>query len=399
MQSRPIFLFIPPMTMKKAVPIRLCCVILVAWLASGCGLALFEPTPEPLVPTRTPAAGEAVAQSSTATAPAPTTAPAATPTPDAIPLLTAGEAAVLERIGIAGSLDHVEPAARLGLRAGQFTFWRVSPELPDAPGTAIWQTVRLGQIEEWAQWPAVQDEMARTLRDHPGGFWLIGNEPDVIWQDNATAEEYAAAYHDIYEFIKSRDPTAQVGAGGVSLPTPLRLAYLDNVLAAYRDRYGVALPADLWAVHLFVLREEAGSWGIDIPPGMDATSGALHEIADHGDLALMQGYVVAFRDWLAANGYSDKPLAVTEFGILLPEDYGFPPEFVQSYLVEAYEYFRTASGPTGLAADGGRLVQYAFWFSLYDDGEYPTGNLYDAERDALTPLGEVYRAYVDGLTP
>lgn len=311
--------------------------------------------------------------------------------------MTAGEVAALGRIGIAGALEHVEPAARLGLRAGHFTFWQVSADLPDAPGTAIWQTVRLGQVEESAQWPAVRGEMERALRDHPGGFWLIGNEPDVIWQDNATPEEYAAAYHDIYEFIKARDPTARIGAGGIALPTPLRLAYLDEVLAVYRRRYGEPLPADLWATHLFVLREEAHSWGIGIPPGSEATTGELYEIADHGNLERMKAYVIAFRAWMAANGYGDKPLAVTEFGILFPEDYGFPPETVQAYLVAAYDYFQTATGPAGLAADGGRLVQYAFWFSLYDDGDYGTGNLYDAERDVLTPLGETYRAYVAGL--
>ncbi len=383
--------------MKRAKATRFWFVLLVAWLASGCGFVAIQPTPEPLVPTRTPVAGAIAAASSPAIAPATTAAPLATSTPEAIPTLTAGEAAALDGIGIAGALDHVEPAARLGLRAGHFTFWRVSPEWPDAPGTAIWQTVRLGQIEEWAQWPAVQGEIERALREHPGGFWLIGNEPDVIWQDNATAEEYATAYHDIYTFIKERDPTAQVGAGGIALPTPLRLAYLDDVLAAYQARYGGPLPADLWAIHLFILREEAGSWGIDIPPGMEATAGELYEIADHGDLVLMQGYVVAFRDWLAANGYGDRPLAVTEFGLLFPEDYGFPPAFVQAYMTKAFDYFRTATGPAGLAADGGRLVQYAFWFSLYDDGDYRTGNLYDAERDVLTPLGEVYRDYVAGL--
>lgn len=387
------------MAIKRNLILGLCLSLLAAVVLGGCGQSLLSPTPEPLLPTRTPQPeiDGRTPGGGTSTATEANTGQSTTATPAPLATWTAAEGAVLSRIGIAGSLKHVDPAARLGLRAGHFTFWRVSATLPDAPETMIWQTVRLGQVEEWAQWPAVQDEMEQTLRAHPGGYWLIGNEPDVIWQDNATAEEYATAYHDIYQFIKTRDPTARVGAGGVALPTPLRLAYLDEVLSIYRQRYGVPLPADLWAVHLFVLREEAGSWGIDIPPGMTATSGRLHEISDHGDLSLMKEYVVAFRDWMAANGYGDKPLAVTEFGILFPEDYGFPPDVVQAYISEAYEYFRTATGPSGLAADGGRLVQIAFWYSLYDDGDYPTGNLYDAERDALTPLGEAYLGYVDRL--
>jgi hypothetical protein len=34
-------------------------------------------------------------------------------------------------------------------------------------------------------------------RRNPGRLWLVGNEPDVIWQGNSTPAEYARAYHDI----------------------------------------------------------------------------------------------------------------------------------------------------------------------------------------------------------
>lgn len=306
---------------------------------------------------------------------------------------------MLSRIGLAGALADVEPSAMLGLRSGHFTFWRVWDELPAVPGLTTWQTVRLGQVSEDMRWPANREVVARTLAAHPGSHWLIGNEPDVIWQDNATPEEYARAYNEIYTFIKERDPSARVGAGGIALPTPLRLAWLDEVLRIYRETYGHDLPADLWSIHLFILREERDSWGIDIPPGMDATKGELYEIEDHGDVELVKQYVVAFRRWMAANGYTDRPLAVTEFGILLPEDFGFPPEFVQNYMRQTYDYFLTATGEDGLAADDGRLVQYAFWYSIFDEGAYPTGNLYDARRGALTPLGEAFVRYTEQLAP
>lgn len=364
----------------------------------GCTSAAVQPTPtpEPIIPTRTPQS----VSSSTATAVA-TQLPAhpmADLTP-IIPTLTANRAAALERIGVAGALADVESAAALGLRSRHLVFWRVWPELPPVPDLSVWQTVRLGQVEEAMQWPANRRLIAQTIAAHPGSFWLIGNEPDVIWQDNATAEEYAAAYHDIYAYIRERDPSARIGAGGIALPTPLRLAYLDDVLRIYRERYGESLPADLWSVHLFILREEKDSWGIDIPPGMAPTTGQLYEIEDHGDVELVKAYVTDFRDWMAANGYSDKPLAVTEFGILLPEDYGFPPAFVQNYLSETFTYFLTATGKNGLATDGGRLVQYAFWYSLYDEGAYPTGNLYDAQQGVLTPLGQAFIRFTDDLQP
>ena len=364
-------------------------------LTSGCSTASAVPTitPEPIVPTRTPAAQ--LAPSATQAPPLP---PSPTPeAPPIIPTLSAERAAALSRIGVAGALADVESSAALGLRAGHFTFWRVWDELPAVPELSTWQTVRLGQVEENMRWPANREVVARTLAAHPGSFWLIGNEPDVIWQDNATAEEYALAYNEIYTFIKERDPSARVGAGGIALPTPLRLAYLDEVLRIYRETYGEDLPADLWSIHLFILREERDSWGIDIPPGIEADEGELYEIKDHGDIELLKGYVEAFRDWMAVNGYGDLPLAVTEFGILLPEDYGFPPEFVQDYMRQTYDYFLNATGQNGLAADGGRLVQYAFWYSIFDEGAYPTGNLYDARRGELTPLGEAFISYTEEL--
>ena len=391
--------------MNRSMEINVHCRLLVVGLAllilagvAGCAPAAVQPTPtpEPIIPTRTPQpllGGRATAVATQLPA-----YPMADITP-IIPTLTAGRSAALERIGIAGALADVAPAAAAGLRARHFVFWRVWPELPLVPNLTIWQTVRLGQVEEAMQWPANRQLIAQTLAAHPGSFWLIGNEPDVIWQDDATAEEYAEAYHDIYTFIRERDPAARIGAGGIALPTPLRLSYLDDVLRNYRERYGESLPADLWSIHLFILREEKDSWGIDIPPGMDATTGQLYEIEDHGDIDLVKAYVTVFRDWMAANGYGDKPLAVTEFGILLPADYGFPPAFVQDYLAETYAYFLTATGENGLAADGGRLVQYAFWYSLYDEGAYPTGNLYDAQRGVLTPLGQAFIHFMDEVRP
>ena len=32
----------------------------------------------------------------------------------------------------------------------------------------------------------------------PGSLWMIGNEPECIWQGNTTPEDYAEVYHDLY---------------------------------------------------------------------------------------------------------------------------------------------------------------------------------------------------------
>ena len=44
--------------------------------------------------------------------------------------------------------------------------------------------------------------------------------------------------------------------GGVSQVTPLRLDYLERVLAAYEKQYGQPMPVDVWNVHTFILREQ-----------------------------------------------------------------------------------------------------------------------------------------------
>ena len=80
---------------------------------------------------------------------------------------------------------------------------------------------------------------------HPGALWLIGNEPDVKWQDNTLPAEYARLYHKAYTAIKAADPQAQVAIGGVTQPSPLRLRYLDAVLTAYQQQYRKPLPVDI----------------------------------------------------------------------------------------------------------------------------------------------------------
>ena len=95
------------------------------------------------------------------------------------------------------------------------------------------------------------------------------------------------------------------------------------------------------------------------------------------------------------NGYGGKPLAVTEFGILHPADYGFPPEVVTLFMIDAMEFMATASGETGDLEDNNHLVQYWFWYSVYDGHDFPTGNLYDPELESLTAVGQAYRRYLD----
>jgi len=198
----------------------------------------------------------------------------------------------------------------------------------------------------------------------------------------------------LYQLIKSSDPTALIAVGGIAQATPLRLEYLDQVLATYQDVYGEPLPADWWTVHGYVLREEKDSWGVEIPPGLDATQGELYEVSDHGRLDLFENQLVDFRLWMKANGYQNTPLALTEFGILMPTSYGFPYEAIADYLEQTFTWLYQAQDPsTGDPADGFHLVQKWAWFSITDIN-YPSSNLGDLASGQLTLVGERFREMV-----
>lgn len=224
-------------------------------------------------------------------------------------------------------------------------------------------------------------------RQNPGQTWLIGNEPDVRWQDDAPPDEYACYYHQTYQTIKLADPTAQVAIGGISQVTPLRLRYLDAVWASYRAQFGAQMPVDIWNMHAFVLREEEGNWGVGIPPGFDgATDGTLWDVEDHDDLSLVEGQVRAMREWMAAHGQRNKALYITEYGVLMPAEYGFPPSRVVNFMIGSFDLFTALRDPVlGYPADDNRLVQRWVWFSTRYR-LYPTGDLFTADGAPLPPM-------------
>ena len=343
------------------------------------------PTPlwqaEPLVPTAPPL-------SST---------PQETRMPQAevlLPSLSTVPDNALERFGMGvpnPRLFKREVAEELGL--GWYLAWKTF-EHPRQPGSVeFWQMIRVREEGFRPNKATIQ----RVIQANPGATWLIGNEPDVIWQDNVTPARYAEWYHELYYLLKEADPTCQVAIGGVTQPTPLRLQYLEMVLSFYQTRYGEVMPVDIWNIHNFILREERGSWGVDIPPGLTVNQGILYELDDHDDLAVFKAQIINFRQWLADRGQRDKPLIISEFGILMPEDYGFGPERVQRFLYGTYEFMLTATDEQiGYPADDNRLVQRWAWYSL-SDRRYSTGNFIDFATGDLTSLGHAHQKFIAGL--
>ncbi len=341
------------------------------------------PTREPLVPTPRPAyMATPTPRPILSPTPAPTAAPAGPVSVDA-----------RGRIGVGLAMGAVTGYPWEDGAPGWYLSWGVKVAPEGAPGIRFAQMVRV-YADRFA--PSL-DVIRSAARANPGATWLLGNEPDVIWQDNATPEQYAAQYGILYPAIKAADPTAQVAIAGVSQPTPLRTAYLDRILAAYRAQFGAEMPVDVWNVHAFILREERGSWGVDIPPGMAEGAGTLYEISDHADMAVFRQQIVDFRRWMAERGLRDKPLIVSEYGILMPESYGFPADLVADFLVGTFDYFLTAQdGEIGYPADENRLVQAFCWYSVADT-MYPNPNLFDPQTKRITAVGEMFVAYVAGL--
>ncbi len=393
-----------------------------------------SPTPEPLVPTRTaePIASSTATPTATRTPPPTATAtlePTATPTrragtpatprptvdpstftetpvptetlpPTETPLPTESPVIVVpsgftvpahERFRLGVSLPSGDNATYdLGtLRVGWVMDWaaRSSTALP--PGVAYMPTVRMsgGQLR-----PAA-GTLTAVAAARPGSTWLISNEPDVRWQDNVEPTTYARLYHEAYHAIKAGDPSAVVAAGGIAQPTPLRLRYLDLVLEAYRTEFGGALPTQAWHIHNYMLHEERDSWGVDIPPGIPDNTGVLFGVDDSGNLSVFRSQIYDFRRWMSSRGYVGQPLIISEFGVPMPADYGFPPERMTEFLRETWQFFLTAvDGGLGDPNDGGRLVQRWCWFSL-GDPVYATGNLISSN-GSWTPLGSTWISYV-----
>ncbi|MBN1487941.1 MAG: hypothetical protein JW981_09890, partial [Anaerolineae bacterium] len=294
------------------------------------------------------------------------------------------------RIGVSMPMGATDRYNLPALGIGWTMDWsaRAIPQLPG--GIAYAQTVRMSREGLSLD----RTTLTAIAQARPHSLWLISNEPDVRWQDNVPADTYARLYYDAYTAIKTGDPTAVVAAGGISQPSPMRMHYLDQVLSVYQAWYETPLPADAWHIHNYMLREERDSWGVDIPPGIIEDTGLLYDVEDSGDLAAFRLQIYDFRRWMAERGYRETPLIISEYGVTMPEDYGFPPERVLAFLMNTTRFFLDATDPEiGYPLDQNRLVQKWCWFSLAYY-RYPTGDLIDVVGETWTPLGAAWIKYL-----
>lgn len=281
--------------------------------------------------------------------------------------------------------------------------------------------------------PPLTDEGLGALVDaNPGALWIVGNEPDRgpdpdnpndpncsnRVQDDTYPEWYAQGYHDVYHFIKQRDPLAQVAIAGLVQVTPGRLQYLDRVWETYVNKYHTPMPVDVWNMHLYILPEALpdGSPGgvATIALGTDPAiairqSGddpsrcpdpQVYCWAEHDDLGIFAEQVVAMRDWMKRHGQQNKPLILSEYSILYPtwllDEYGnyFTTERVARFMRETLAYLESAADPNlGYPQDEFRLVQQVLWFSINvsRNSAGSSSNLVDDSLTNLTALGRLYK--------
>lgn len=249
---------------------------------------------------------------------------------------------------------------------------------------------------------------------NPGATWFIGNEPDRIeFQDGMSPPLYAEAYHELYHLLKGRDPSAQVFAGSIVQPTEVRIDYLDLVLDAYEERYGELMPVDGWSIHNFILNERSCDayngnvqicWGADIPPGVNATDGLIittDELDRTMDVDLFIEQIERFRYWMGLRGYTGVPVYLSEYGVLLPnqyENFDFSPAAINEFMNATFDYVLNATDPElGDPTDGNRLVQRLSWYSVNDDFHY-NGWLFNSQTFERSEMGDNYAAYTNALS-
>ena len=292
------------------------------------------------------------------------------------------------------------------LNAGWYVDWGAEAN-PAHPGGAEYARTILFHVHDtgtlcgWAPQPATQrwqvtpsltgTALIQNVQANPGALWIIGNEPDAIFNGSPIqAELYADLYHDLYTLIKNTDPTAKIAIAAIVQPSPLRMLYLDRVLSHYQTTYSATLPVDVWNTHLYILNENGCEWGASEPPFIpgpgwliDFTPEALLNVPE------MVNNLRTLRQWMTDRGYGDKPLIITEYGVLPTPDFsGFSNQVAAQFLRDMSTVLLTTTDPViGYPADSYRLAQKWAWFST----NFATfgGDLFDAN-GSLTAIGQAF---------
>jgi hypothetical protein len=213
------------------------------------------------------------------------------------------------------------------------------------------------------RWGPFDDALRERMRQNRGAWWAAGNEPNDPNQDFRSPAEYAQFYHDFYQFAKRVDARCKVVPAGLANAD---WRWAGEFRREYYRLYQQYPPADGWNIHNYLLEEQV----------------------DPYDVAEFKRRIVAFRHWMAEIGEGNKPLLLTEFGVLYgagccerPVD---SPEKTIRFMRETVRWLAESD-----------YVQHWAWFILNNAGDF-NGGL--SQEGALTGYGESYRDLIIELS-
>jgi len=267
---------------------------------------------------------------------------------------------------------------------------------------------------------ATKTNLPAQLASSPGSVWVIGNEQDTTYggQDNLLAAVYAQRFLELSAIIRTNDPSALIGFAPIVQPSPVRIYYLELVIAEMNrllQGTGITISDtfDLWTIHSFLLREAngIGEWGTGLPQGItlemldgDHQPLLLDIRNDTHSISLFSELIINFRQWIHNKGLGDKPLWITEYGSLMPF-YLVPESETVAYMLETFNFLLSYKDPNiGFGADENRLVQKWYWYSLNgdifpkEDVEPFGGTLFNRETSEETSVGRNFRQYIANPT-
>jgi hypothetical protein len=110
-----------------------------------------------------------------------------------------------------------------------------------------------------------------------------------------------------------------------------------------------------------------------------------------------------FRQWLADNGYRGVPVYLSEYGVLMPDQFDppddFPPSRVNAFMNATFDYLlNERNTELGDPSDDYRLIQKFSWYSILRNREFNfNGYLFDkteAGQVVRSPMGDNFDNYV-----
>ena len=344
-----------------------------------------------------------------------------------------------ERFGV-NVLGSAAPYDLGSINVHWYMGWTILASPPCPGGAEHYQTLRVRDDPDDDYWPPQWSRVQGVARANRGASWLIGNEPDHVGQDSCTPDEYAERYLQCWAAIKGADPSAQVGAGGISQASPLRIRYLDMVLDAMASMTTTA-PSELidfWHIHEQILCETC-EWGAGAPPGLEhlqSTLGCSYGTDDAASIDVLKGHIRGWvdtqgtclqpgqqaegmRQFMKRRGYQNTPLVLSEYGVLQPSGCGYVGSSleegdaaVKRFMWDSFDFMLgVGTDPgvdtaLGMPDDESRLVQRWAWYSANARMSEPdcswlnsaNGSLFDWQAPSVvTEFGVHYKEYTDLL--